>query len=117
MLQDADGDAKERQMKTFAWAGCALLLALAGCESIHNPNIVAAERLPDGPRSWTWASGPEPAEKPNCASESYSSSHPVECPPPRTDYHCDDPTVRRVMALKCGPDYQSTRDPEKDKRN
>lgn len=79
----------------------AACLALGACQSIHNPNVVAAEHLPDGPTGWF--SGPAQPDKPRCDSEFYRQDHPAECPPPRTDYHCDNPVVRQALPQSCQP--------------
>lgn len=79
----------------------AACLALGACQSIHNPNVVAAEHLPDGPVGWF--SGPPLPDTPRCDSAYYRDNHPVECPPLRTDYHCDNPVVRQVFRQSCQP--------------
>ncbi|MBT2117605.1 hypothetical protein KK141_17735 [Dyella sp. LX-66] len=86
----------------------AACLALGACHSIHNPNVAAAERLPDGPTGWSLAPGSAEAEKPDCSSDSYRREHQGVCPPPRTDYHCDNPVVREALPQSCQPLEKST---------
>jgi hypothetical protein len=85
-------------------------VALGACHSIHDPNIVAAERLPEGPVNWLGrpVSPPAPPEKEDCSNDQYRQTHEDRCPPLRTDYHCDNPVVRQVFGQSCAP-----RDPPK----
>lgn len=80
------------------------LLALSACHSIHDPNVVAAERLPDGPVGWLGrpVSPAAPPEKEDCSDDRYAQDHRDRCPL-RTDYHCDNPVVRQAFPQSCAP--------------
>ena len=68
----------------------AMALALGACQSIHNPNIVAAETLPD-----MQYHDPVPAADTRCDPTT------ITCRPPEDPKRCWDPDVRAAYPHMC----------------